>query len=480
MPGEANISTARAFVELAAGQPAAPRGRIQARWPCLPVTLAILGWEAGLGLLAIAGDGTGAGLLFVFLVLAFWLRQGLYGAPPGPVPSRQLATAARGVARAFVIGLLAMLLLRHAGTAEAAETSGVMVLAGVAMLAGRGVATLALHGALHARLAPRAVLVGAGPHAAAVLAALRADRGCPRLVGIMDERAGWPVPAVPGLPYLGPVGRLEELVRTGRVQQVILAGPWAAEQRMLGLVRRIGALPVEILVAPELLARHFAGAPVTRLGGLDLVHALDRPTANWSGVAKRAEDVILGTALLLVFALPMVLVALAVRLDSPGPVLFRQRRIGFDNRDFALLKFRTMHHGPAPSAGCVQATRGDPRITRLGAFLRRSSLDELPQLFNVLRGEMSLVGPRPHAPGTSAGGRPFEDVVPCYAGRHRVKPGITGLAQVRGLRGETRTEAALRARVEADFEYIQHWSPGLDLLILLRTAWCVLSMRNAY
>lgn len=130
--------------------------------------------------------------------------------------------------------------------------------------------------------------------------------------------------------------------------------------------------------------------------------------------------------------------------------------------------------------GCAQAVRHDPRLTRLGAFLRRTSLDELPQLINVLRGEMSLVGPRPHAPDTRAGGRLFPEVMPHYAARHVVKPGITGLAQVRGLRGETRTEDALIRRVEADFEYIRHWSPALDLLILLRTAWCVLRMKNAY
>ena len=195
---------------------------------------------------------------------------------------------------------------------------------------------------------------------------------------------------------------------------------------------------------------------------------------------KRMEDIAGALLALAVFALPMLLVALAIRLDSPGPVLFRQRRAGLGNRDFVLLKFRTMRAERCEARMRAQVTRDDPRLTRLGAFLRRTSLDELPQLFNVLRGEMSLVGPRPHAPETRAGGRLFAEIVPDYAARHVVKPGITGLAQVRGLRGETRTEEALIRRVGSDFEYIRRWSLLLDLWILLRTAFCVLSMRNAY
>ena len=195
---------------------------------------------------------------------------------------------------------------------------------------------------------------------------------------------------------------------------------------------------------------------------------------------KRMEDIAGALIALAVFALPMLLVALAIRLDSPGPILFRQRRAGLGNRDFVLLKFRTMRAERCEARMRAQVTRDDPRLTRLGAFLRRTSLDELPQLLNVLHGEMSLVGPRPHAPETRAAGRLFAEIVPDYAVRHVVKPGITGLAQVRGLRGETRTEEALIRRVESDFEYIRRWSLLLDLWILLRTAFCVLGMRNAY
>ena len=163
----------------------------------------------------------------------------------------------------------------------------------------------------------------------------------------------------------------------------------------------------------------------------------------------------------------------------PGPVWFRQSRIGQDGKPFTMWKLRTMRHAPAEAALC-QATRADPRVTRTGAWLRRTSLDELPQLVNVLRGHMSLVGPRPHAPGTRAAGFLFEDVTPRYAERHRVKPGITGLAQVRGWRGETDTEQKLLGRLASDLEYIETWSLRLDVLILLRTIPVVARMLNAY
>jgi len=211
-----------------------------------------------------------------------------------------------------------------------------------------------------------------------------------------------------------------------------------------------------------------------------LLLATEPALADWREVVKRAEDIVLASLALLLFALPMLLIALAVRLDSPGPVLFRQRRTGHQGASFQMLKFRTMRFEPEPTAALAQATRADPRVTPLGALLRRTSLDELPQLFNVLRGDMSLVGPRPHAPATRAAGRLFHEVVPSYATRYRIRPGLTGLAQVRGLRGETDTEDKLVQRIESDLEYIENWSVGLDLLIVLRTALAVLLMKNAY
>ncbi len=201
--------------------------------------------------------------------------------------------------------------------------------------------------------------------------------------------------------------------------------------------------------------------------------------SGWRLHVKRGIDAALALVGLAVSLVLMLVIASAICLDSPGPPLFRQRRIGLDGQPFMMWKFRTMRHAPSPEE-MRQATRDDPRITRIGAWLRRTSLDELPQCLNVLRGEMSVVGPRPHAPGTRAGGRLFEDVVAHYTERHRVKPGMTGLAQVRGWRGETDTEQKLLGRLASDMEYIETWSLRLDLLIILRTVPLVARMLNAY
>ena len=199
----------------------------------------------------------------------------------------------------------------------------------------------------------------------------------------------------------------------------------------------------------------------------------------WRTRGKRCMDIALALVGLALGALPMFLAMAAIKLGSPGPVLFRQRRIGLDGKPFVLLKFRTMRHG-SEYGELRQTTRDDPRVTREGAWLRRTSLDELPQFINVLRGDMSVVGPRPHAPGTRAAGWLFEDVTPRYAERHRVKPGMTGLAQTRGWRGETDTEQKLLGRLASDLEYIETWSLGLDVKIVLRTIPLVLRMLNAY
>jgi lipopolysaccharide/colanic/teichoic acid biosynthesis glycosyltransferase len=197
-------------------------------------------------------------------------------------------------------------------------------------------------------------------------------------------------------------------------------------------------------------------------------------------VIKRLVDLGFALTALILLALPALLLMLAIRVGSPGPVLFRQQRVGLLGRKFTTFKFRTMFARAEDPETIQQATREDPRVTRVGHWLRRYSIDELPQLINILCGDMSIVGPRPHAPGTRAGGHLFEDVTQCYRTRHFVKPGLTGLAQVRGWRGETDTEEKLLHRIDCDFEYIAHWSLRLDLAIIWRTARSVLRMGNAY
>jgi len=201
-----------------------------------------------------------------------------------------------------------------------------------------------------------------------------------------------------------------------------------------------------------------------------------RPLPGWQAVAKRMEDLALGAVLLLLLAPVMAAVAVLVRRDSPGPILFRQKRLGFNNNEFTVFKFRTMVHRPKEH-DVPQAQRNDPRVTKLGRFLRAKSLDELPQIFNVLRGDMSLVGPRPHA---LAHNEKYASLIDDYLGRHRMAPGITGWAQVNGFRGETDTLEKMQRRVEYDLAYIDGWSVGFDLKILIQTALCVMFDRNAF
>ncbi|MEZ5826489.1 MAG: sugar transferase [Geminicoccaceae bacterium] len=205
------------------------------------------------------------------------------------------------------------------------------------------------------------------------------------------------------------------------------------------------------------------------------------PALDWKGrLLKRSLDVV-GASLLLVFLTPLMLVtALAIKIDSRGPVFFRQPRFGLGCQIFDCLKFRSMYADRLDVRADRLTTRGDPRVTRVGAFIRRTSIDELPQLFNVLKGEMSLVGPRPHPVQAKAGERLYEEVVEDFARRYRVQPGLTGLAQVTGLRGNTDTEEKLVRRFESDIAYIRSWSIRLDLKILLRTPWASLKGENAY
>jgi lipopolysaccharide/colanic/teichoic acid biosynthesis glycosyltransferase len=210
-------------------------------------------------------------------------------------------------------------------------------------------------------------------------------------------------------------------------------------------------------------------APAARIGAV----------VRRGAAIKRGTDIVLAMTALTLLAGPMLLAAAMIRLTSRGPAVFSQERIGLNGRPFRMLKFRTMRH-QADAEPCRQATRHDPRVTWFGAILRRTSFDEVPQFLNVLAGTMSVVGPRPHAPGTCVAGRPFETITGRYAARHSVRPGLTGLAQVRGWRGETDTEDKFIRRLESDLEYIATWSPGRDLLIIGRTIIAVLRMRNAY
>lgn len=298
------------------------------------------------------------------------------------------------------------------------------------------------------------------------------------LVGFFDDRPVARLGERPmNVPIVGNLDRLMDCIRAAQIDQVIVALPWSAEQRLQEVVTALAVSPVQIRLAPDLASFAFAQRPVVLLGDLPVMTLFERPISGFDQLLKKAEDMILGTILTLLAIPLMALIAVAIRLDSPGPVFFRQPREGWNNKPFKIWKFRTMRHEECEQAEIRQATKNDPRVTRVGALLRRTSLDELPQLFNVIQGQMSVVGPRPHAPSTRAGSKSFAEVVSTYAARHNVKPGITGWAQVCGWRGETDTEEKLVKRLEHDLYYIENWSLLFDLYVLIRTGPALLTSK---
>ncbi|MEA2780373.1 MAG: hypothetical protein QOK29_1917 [Rhodospirillaceae bacterium] len=278
-------------------------------------------------------------------------------------------------------------------------------------------------------------------------------------------------------PILGGVGRLMEDVQRGEVEEVVIALPWAQEKRIRQIMRSLATLSTNVRICPDVFTLYLPLRGMTSVAGVALLDVFERPLSGWDLVLKNLEDRILAPIFFVIFLVPCLLIALAIKLDSPGPVLFRQPRFGFNNNLINVLKFRTMHANRPDEPGVPQASRNDPRVTRVGRFLRRTSLDELPQLWNVLKGEMSLVGPRPHAVDHN---RKYAEMIDEYLGRHRMKPGMTGWAQVNGLRGETQTVEQMRARVQYDLSYIDNWSLLFDLKILFLTLFVGFVNRKAY
>ena len=328
----------------------------------------------------------------------------------------------------------------------------------------------------------RVAIFGAGAQGARFADyVLTHDRLTISLVGFFDDRRDGRVPAASSnIPVLGNLSALISMIRDGRIDQVVVALPWSAETRLQQIVSRLALTPVKIRLAPDLASFAFARRPLVMLGELPVMTLFERPISGIDAGVKSLEDRILTVIILALIWPLLLLIALAIKLDSPGPVFFRQPREGFNNRHFRVYKFRSMYQDHGQIERIDQASRDDPRVTRVGRLLRRSSLDELPQLLNVMQGDMSLVGPRPHAPSTRAAGRLFPEVVASYAARHKVKPGITGWAQVCGWRGETDTEAKLVKRFEHDLYYIENWSLWFDLYILARTVGALILPKNAF
>lgn len=331
------------------------------------------------------------------------------------------------------------------------------------------------------RLQRRVAIVGSGEQAQRFLCRLEDwETSSIEIVGVFDDRIGRTPEQIEGHAYAGTTDDLISYAREYRVDEILVALPWTAEDRLLELIKKLQVLPVDVGLSSDLVGYRLPQFAIEMLDEIPVVRVAHKPLSDWKLVSKGLEDRIV-VVLILLFIWPILLfIAALIKITSPGPILFRQQRYGFNNQIIEVLKFRSMYQECTDIDADQQTTRDDTRITPLGRILRRTSLDELPQILNVLRGEMSLVGPRPHAKKTKAAGRLFEEVINEYASRHRVKPGITGWAQVNGWRGETDTEEKIKKRVEHDLYYIENWSVGLDLKILLMTIFVVLKGNNAY
>jgi Undecaprenyl-phosphate glucose phosphotransferase len=324
-------------------------------------------------------------------------------------------------------------------------------------------------------------VVGAGPVADRLVQALRQTRPeTIELLGVFDDKIVGAVHST--TKPAGTLAQLIELGKTRKIDWILLTLPPTAEHRLLSIVQRLKALAVPIGLCPQHVGLTVPYRTIDYVADSVPVSLLaDRPIKRWDAVAKGGEDFLIGGVITLLLLPLLAIIALAIKLNSPGPIIFKQRRHTFNNREFDIFKFRTMRWNPVAAAGNLkQTTRHDDRVTRVGRFLRSSSLDELPQLFNVLKGDMSLVGPRPHAVNMRTEDRLGPEITDMYAHRHRVKPGITGWSQVNGARGATDTTAQLRRRVELDLHYIENWSLLLDLKILVLTTREVIKRTNAY
>ncbi|CEJ13505.1 UDP-glucose:undecaprenyl-phosphate glucose-1-phosphate transferase [bacterium YEK0313] len=350
---------------------------------------------------------------------------------------------------------------------------GSWYLAGLALLAlfRTGLAHVVRTWSRAGRLQRRVVIVGGGEATDELIGSIQAQKDSDvSLCGTFDDRSDDRSPANPTVPKLGTVDDLVEFARRTRVDLVIVTIPMSAETRVLQMLRKLWVLPVDIRLAAHSGKLRFRPRAYSYIGNVPVLDVFDKPIQDWDVVLKWIFDKIVGAMALIALSPLLLATAIAVKLDSRGPVFFRQKRYGFNNELIEVFKFRSMYTDKSDATAAKLVTKGDPRVTRVGRFIRKTSIDELPQLINVVfKGNLSLVGPRPHAVHAKAADQLYDDVVDGYFARHKVKPGITGWAQVNGWRGETDTQEKIQRRVEHDLYYIENWSVLFDLYILAKT-----------
>jgi Undecaprenyl-phosphate glucose phosphotransferase len=418
----------------------------------------------------------------VLSILVFQMLQA-YNLTAFRQPMRQVLRIAGGWAFVFLIVFAALFFLKLDGVVSRVWIAG-WYLAGLVMLAAERalLGRITLRMAKTGRLARRAVVVGGGEFGQDLLRDFGAVKSPEiRMLGVFDDRSDRSPEMVEGFPKLGNVDDLVEFARHTRIDLVIFALPITAEQRILQMLRKLWVLPIDIRLAAHANRLRFRPRSYSYVGQVPVLDLFDKPIADWDVIIKLAFDKVVGALALIALSPILLATAIAVRLDSPGPILFRQRRYGFNNELIEVFKFRSMFVDKTDSTAARLVTRNDPRVTRVGRFIRKTSLDELPQLFNVVfKGNLSLVGPRPHAVHAKAADRQYDEVVDGYFARHRVRPGITGWAQVNGWRGETDTQEKIQQRVEHDLYYIENWSILFDLGILAMTPISLIKNKNAF
>jgi len=321
------------------------------------------------------------------------------------------------------------------------------------------------------KLKRRTVIVGGGHDAEVLVDAIRASAGTDvRLLGLFDDRNDERSPeSVASLPKLGRVSDLLEFARRTRVDLVLVSMPLSAEKRVLEMLTQLWVLPVDIRLSAHMSKLRFTSKAYSYVGDVPVFDMADRPISDWNLVFKWLFDKIVAVIALILLSPIMVATAIAIKLDSKGPVFFKQKRHGFNNELIEVYKFRSMRTDMSDVNAAKLVPKDDPRVPRVGKFLRKTSIDELPQFFNVLRGELSVVGPRPHALQAKADNMLYYEAVDGYFARHKVKPGITGWAQINGWRGETDTVDKIMQRVQHDLYYIEHWSILMDIYIVFMT-----------
>ncbi len=328
----------------------------------------------------------------------------------------------------------------------------------------------------------RAVIVGGGESAEALIRSVERQPGNDiRICGIFDDRDDMrSPPIVAGYPKLGTIQELIKFARIARIDMLIVSLPLTAEERVLSLLKKIWVLPVDIRLSAHANQLRLHRRAYSFIGSVAMLDIFDKPINEWDSVAKRIFDIVFSILGIVLLSPVMLATAIAIKLESKGPVIFKQKRHGFNNEIVNVFKFRSMYSDQCDPSARNAVTKNDPRVTRVGRFIRKTSIDELPQFFNSLRGDLSLVGPRPHAISARSHDLLYHEVVDGYFARHRVKPGVTGWAQINGWRGEIDCDDKIKMRTEFDLYYIENWSLWFDLKIVLLTPIRLMNTENAY